>query len=387
MAKSSSNDHYAKVGLLMELARYRLDEVFDALGIRARLSGSRFIGRCPIHGGRRYGNFLFWPTGREDRAFWVCMSHHCERHFWGNVIGFVRGSMSHDLYGWEQPGDKEATHREATNELCRILGLEFDDLKPDMEAVERQRFDSAVFTLHGSHGQTKPSGPSRHTIREFLEIPSGYYVGRGYTSEVLDTYDVGLCQHPASDLYGRVVIPFYDEDGKTFVGAIGRSVHEECPRCGWCHSGTIACFTDGCRTIDYCKVRVSNRFNDKNHLYNYWYAKEDILKRRCVVVVEGAADVWRLVEAGIANCVAINGSSLSEPQQIALECSGATEILCLTDNDQAGENAYKQIKERCWFATTRRIHPVGVKDVGNLTVDDPLFDHIKDHMESKCKTK
>lgn len=369
----------------MEIAKNKIDDVFDALDINYRRNARKYVANCPIHGGDSQDSFILWPDGREGKAYWVCLSNHCERTFNCTVLGLVRGVLSHQINEWQGDGDDElkVSQDVAIEFLCKTLNVSWDSIKPDLDLAKRNQFVAAVEALTSTGKKSSTGICTRSKLRNMLETPSQYYIDRGYSPEILNRYDVGLCIHPQSDLYGRIVVPLYSNDGKFVVGCIGRSPFPECPNCGKHHHPKADC--DEYRPeIETCKWRCSKRFNDKNHLYNFWNANNHVIDcNRTIVVVEGCGDVWRLEEAGIHNAVALNGSDLTEPQQIAIECSGATHILCLTDSDKAGERAYVNMVKRCWFAKTTRLHAVGVKDVGELKIDDPLFDRIKDICQNR----
>ena len=58
-----------------------------------------------------------------------------------------------------------------------------------------------------------------------LEIPSKYYIDRGFLSETLVAFDVGECYNPNRQMYNRAVAPIYDEDC-SYIGCVGRSLDE-----------------------------------------------------------------------------------------------------------------------------------------------------------------
>lgn len=366
----------------MDTARNRPEDLFAALDVNVKKYGRKYIGCCPVHGGDSPDSLNFFPDGRKNKAFWLCLSNHCERSFDGSLLGFVQGVLSHQELGWESPDDtkRKVPRQRAVEWLCSFLQMPWEDIKADLSVAQRNQFISSVEAFTYSTPTRIQKGIcSQEKLRSFLEIPAKYYIERGYSPEILNRYDVGLCMYPESNLYGRVVVPIYSDDGQYVIGCIGRSTNPQCMECGKYHHPNQECFTPNCKMLDYVKWRCSNRFNDKNFLYNYWNANKFIIKaNRTIIVVEGCGDVWRLEEADIHNAVALNGSDLTDPQQIALECSGATHILCLTDNDKAGERAYQNMAKKCWFAKTTRLTPVGVKDVGELSTDDPLFDYIKE---------
>lgn len=374
-----------RIATLSDIARHRADELLDALDIRYHREAQAYVGPCPVHGGARPNAFRFYPNigVGKDMASWLCLTDKCHadddnepdpkkrRGFFPTLYGLVRGTLSHQRYGWERKGDREASNKETVDFLCEFAGVRFEDVDVDTSAAERQRMTSFMEILSG------PEAPERHDdcytrygLRAKLEIPATYYLARGISAETLDRYDIGLCIDPSHELHNRVVIPFYDSDHRLVRGCIGRSVHEVCPTCRMHHPAGDRCFRTGDLHTQYSKMKVADHFKASNYLYNYWFARGAVKTTRSVAIVEGAADVWRLVEAGIENCVALSGSALSERQQIILESSGAVDIYVLTDNDTAGERACEIIRGRCGrFARTHRPRLGGFKDVGEMSVE------------------
>lgn len=367
--------------MLMERALLRIDELFEELCIPVRRRSKRYSGPCPIHGGRQY-NFHLYPEGTKGcPGFWHCLSEHCESTFRANVIGLVRGVLSRQRLGWDKAGDNTVEWKDAVHWLSNWLEVDYATLEPDLDKFSRNKFAAGIEAFT----QTAPAPKgicSRETLRRHLEIPARYFIERDYSPALLDEYDVGFCSNPKSKLHNRVVVPIYDNDYQYVVGCIGRSLYPECKTCGQHHQGDMQC-PQRWEFAKYCKWKVPDDFNDKNYLYNMWRAKSEILSSRCVVIVEGVGDVWRLVSAGIPNVVGIFGSSLQESQIISLECSGATTVICLTDNDEAGDNVYKEIKQKCWFAANVFRPKFEGHDVGSLTEEYIVDSGLKKFIEMK----
>ena len=74
-------------------------------------------------------------------------------------------------------------------------------------------------------------------------------------------------------------------------------------------------------------------------------------------------------EAGVNNCVGIFGKKLSDQQERMLLKSGATTLIVLTDNDQAGRESKVDIKRRLGRFFTIIFPKMMSKDVGLLSVD------------------
>jgi 5S rRNA maturation endonuclease (ribonuclease M5) len=183
-------------------------------------------------------------------------------------------------------------------------------------------------------------------LRSKLKIPSQYYINRGYLPEILDKYDVGLCDDRSKPFYNRVVIPVYDDDYTCIVGYTARTILDRCNICGYYHLESEKC-PQKIEQWRYAKWLKNKDFHKSEYLYNYWFAKDEIKKTGKVILLEGPGDVLKLVQAGIPNVVGLFGTALTDQQKFILDCSGATTILIIGDNDLAGEKSADEIVEKC----------------------------------------
>ena len=119
----------------------------------------------------------------------------------------------------------------------------------------------------------------------------------------------------------------------------------------------------------------------ENHLYNFWFAKKQILESHTVLIVESPGNVWKLEENNIHNSVAIFGSSLSDMQKMILDSSGAMNIVILTDNDEAGKKAAQQIKNKCQNTYRIFIPQISKPDIGDMTTQE-IDTEIKQYLGS-----
>jgi DNA primase len=181
-------------------------------------------------------------------------------------------------------------------------------------------------------------------------------------------------------MFNRIVVPIYDNDYKYMVGCTGRSIFEKCSKCSAYHSDNNECPTKD-KSWMYPKWKHSLDFKSQNYLYNFWFAKEHILKTSTAILVESPGNVWRLEENEIHNSVAIFGSSLSDRQKILLDSSGAMNLVILTDNDDAGHKAAQQIKTKCQNTYRIFIPKISKPDVGEMTKEE-IKNEITDYLES-----
>jgi DNA primase len=205
-------------------------------------------------------------------------------------------------------------------------------------------------------------------VRKALDIPANYYLQRGYSKNILDKYDIGLCNNPNKEMFDRIVVPVYDQQHSRMVGCSGRSIHEKCQKCSYYHNPNTDCVGNE-YGWKYSKWKHNKDFKSKDQLYNLWFSKEYILKTGIAVIVESPGNVWRLEEAGIKNSVAIFGTSLSDRQKMLLDCSGAMSLLVLLDSDEAGQLGTKQIYDKCHRTYNVKTLSILTNDIADMDVD------------------
>lgn len=355
------------MNLLSQLVCYQLDELFEKLDVDLRPSGKIYIGCCPIHEGDNYSALNLYPDHDIIPGMWRCNTHHCEHIFCKTIIGFIRGVLSRKYYGWteNEPKKNMAPFMKVINWICKLLKRSLDDIKINEQTEERHQFAAQIMAFKQAT-QTNTSGLSRNMVRKRLQIPANYYLNRGYKAETLDRFDVGLCVSPNKEMRDRVVVPIYEETGKSAIAFSGRSIYEKCQQCNRHHNADINCPTDKERKL-CTKWRHSG--NTGQSLYNWWNAKKSVMEAGHIILVEGPGDVWRLHEAGIDNAVAMMGADLTDSQQIILEKSGAMKVTIIRDNDTAGEMCEHKLTEELKYYKTNFIVP-SKKDVGDMTVSD-----------------
>ena len=92
-------------------------------------------------------------------------------------------------------------------------------------------------------------------------------------------------------------------------------------------------------------------------------------KTRTLFLVEGQGDAWKLWECGVANVVGLFGKDISGQQRKLLLRSGATTLIILTDNDQAGRESKIKIKRDMGRLFTLIFPKMNTKDLGTMNID------------------
>jgi len=323
----------------------RIEELLDHFDLEYRLSSKMIMMKCPIHDGDNPSALNLYYEGDQYRGNWICHTHGCEKVFRNSILGFLRGVLSKQKLDWSQDNDQVISFEETLQFAIDFTQCNISNIQINPVEKNKTNFTNMVKTFNDSvHKHQTKIDPS--LLKRNLTIPARYYIDRGYTPEVLNKYDVGVCNTPGKAMYQRVVVPIYDTDHQYVIGCTGRSIFKQCSQCKKYHHHNDQC-PDSSNLWKYSKWKHSNGFKADSSLYNYWFAKKHILSSNTIILVESPGNVWRLEEAGFHNSVGLFGSALSEKQKSIIDGSGAMNIILLMDNDKAGNLATQQIVQKC----------------------------------------
>ena len=137
--------------------------------------------------------------------------------------------------------------------------------------------------------------------------------------------DLGLTNADGTDFFqDRIMIPIHDARGKA-IGFGGRIYQTK--------SGS-----------KYINPKETKLFHKSDVLYNYHRACEVVKKDKTLILMEGYFDVIRASTAGIDNCVAPMGTSLTKEQIQLIKRVAERVILCF-DGDEPGRLATEKAIE------------------------------------------
>lgn len=348
--KTLSQPELAKV---CELLSERVGPLLDRLGVEYVEYPNRFSFPCPVHGGDSPEGCSIFTEGDTSTGNWKCWTCHCEEEWKENIFGFIRGVLSY------QSGNNVCLN-EAFNFCLEFLG------KSKIESSEMKQVNNGTKSKLVDLFQKKYISPeqkfSRESIQSKLDIPSSYYIDRGYKEETLRVFDVGDCSEFAKPMCNRAVVPIYDIND-SYLGCVGRDKTEK-SRQKWLHSKGFK----------------------KNSLYGINTAKnfmEDGFKCPTLFILEGQGDVWRMYESGYRNSVSIFGSSLSDDQLVLLEEIGVMSLIIMTDYDDAGKKAAQQIVKKGGRRFNYYRPTISMKDVGDMSIEqlrlelDPQLENME----------
>lgn len=370
MKKTKYHSHnQQKLKILSDRICDRIEDLLSYLNIEYRNSGKFISMSCPIHGGDNVSAFNLYPEGERYRGNWKCRSHGCEEVFKSSILGFIRGVLSHQDYGWQKNGDKTYTFDESISFAEKFINQRLSDIKVDKKHIEKSTFSNVVSFIAKTDSNTNENIklPKRPQVRKLLSIPSPYFISRGFSAEILDKYDVGDCLSDSKEMSNRAVVPIYDIDNKFMIGCSGRSISNKCGLCNHYHDSDCPRDND---LYKYSKWKHSANFKSQDNLYNFWFAKEHIKESRKAIIVESPGNVWKLEEAGIHNAVAIFGTNLSNYQKMLLDTSGAMTLIIGMDNDDPGHKAAESIISKCHKIYNIHKLIISKNDIGEMSVDE-----------------
>lgn len=369
MTKTSRSYNQYQLKAICDKLCDNIEPLLAVLNIdHLRHNGKMICGECPIHSGDNKSAFNLYPEGDSYRGNWKCRTHNCEKTFQASIIGFIRGVLSNQTLGWVKHGDETVSFQDTIKFIESFLGNNLSSIKISKKEIEKNNF-AALIKHIAPPTVINESRISRHSVRQSLIIPSEYFVNRGFNRNILDKYDVGLCNKPEKEMYNRAVVPIYDIEYKFVVGCSGRSIFDKCNGCGCYHDPQDKC-PNSEEKWKFPKWKHNKDFKSQNHLYNMWNAKKHILDSGKVIIVESPGNVWKLEECGIHNSVGIFGSSMSDRQKILLDGSGAMTIILIMDNDEAGRKAAASIANKCKNTYNVSSITISKSDIGDMTIEE-----------------
>lgn len=172
---------------------------------------------------------------------------------------------------------------------------------------------------------------------------------RPFKHETLKKWQIGFC--PPHLIYpsfpyirGRIITPIWDSYGNV-VSLAGRKIESLAENIldHFYEDFGSSKGMDIFATWDRSKW-INEPYDKHRHLYGLNINKRDIIQSGYALVVEGNLSVVSLWDHGVKNAIATCGTSLSK-FQISLVSRYASQIVILTDSDQAGMNAAEKFVE------------------------------------------
>ena len=114
MTKKSPSYDQSQIKLLCDNICEKIESLLNLFHLDYKNNNQNMISMCcPIHEGDNPSAINIYYSGDNSRGNWKCRTHNCEKIFKGSIIGFIRGVLSKQKYGWEKQGDKTCSFAEA----------------------------------------------------------------------------------------------------------------------------------------------------------------------------------------------------------------------------------------------------------------------------------
>lgn len=280
--------------------------------------GRNYFAVCPFHDDHNPSMSI--SPEKQIYTCFVCGAH-------GNVFNFI---MDYE----------NVTFYDALRMVADKVGIHLDNvpIKKKSNSVFDKMYE--IFDISNKFYQNNLLTKDGNNARVYLN-------NRGFTDDIINEFQVGLSTNSKltkvlcnkgfdndillksgissggdNGIYdtftNRIMFPLWDINGRV-VGFSGRIYNKS-------------------DTSKYINSKESEIFKKGSLIYNYHRAKEEIRKKKFVIIVEGFMDVIALYKAGIYNVVAMMGTAVTNEQAKLLKKLSTNIILCF-DGDKAGEKA------------------------------------------------
>ena len=319
-------------------------KIMDCFGLDLEENNRFFVGSCPVHGGDNLTAFNFYHQGESYSGNWQCHTRQCEETFVSSPIGLIRGLLSRAKLNWDTPGDEIVSFADTLSWCESFFGC-----KVSQEINTYSEDDSLTRCINYAYNDLKIPYSfkiSSQAFKDKVQIPSKYFINRGFSPETITTFGVGQCSAPGKPMNGRAVVPVYDIDGQSVIACSGRSIYAKCELCKGFHSDLMPCPNPKyARALS--KWKHSPNFPGEHMLYNYHNAAPEIKKSGIAILVEGCPNVWKLWEPGFKMGLPPFRAKFSEHQKKLLDTTGAVAIIIVPDAGEAGSKMVKSIEKQC----------------------------------------
>ena len=307
------------------LAAAKIEEVVGDF-VKLHRSGSNLKGLCPFHE-EKTPSFMVSPSKN------ICKCFGCGKG--GTPVNFIM--------------EKEhLTFPEALRYLADKYHIEIKEKELTSEEMKAQSMRESMMQVN--------KFAAEYFVKTLWNTDEGKSVGlsylrsRGITDEMIKKFKIGYCPDRYSAFYEEAVKSGFDPKVLTDVGLCTKGEKHTTDRFRGrvifpVHSisgrevafGGRALKMDE-KTAKYVNSPESLIYHKSNELYGIYFAKNEIVKKDNVYLVEGYTDVTSMHQSGIENVVASSGTSLTYGQ-INMIHRFTSNITVLYDGDSAGIKA------------------------------------------------
>ena len=283
--------------------------------------GKNYFGVCPFHDDHS-------PSMSVSREKQIYRCFTCGAS--GNVLTFV---MNYENIGFV----------DALKKLGDKVGIHLDIKSSQKDSKYSEFYD--IYKLSTNFYKNNLNSPLGEEAREYLN-------SRKITEDMIKTFDIGLS---LNDSLSKMLVKKYDSKKLIDIGLSheynGKIADLFLNRIMFPIKdlfGNVVAYSgrkyDNSDAPKYINTKETVIFKKGNVLYNYFDAKEEIRRKKEIIICEGFMEVIRLYSIGVKNVVALMGTSFTNDQLEVIKKLNVNVVLNL-DNDNPGKLAAFQIGE------------------------------------------
>ena len=307
------------------IAAAKIEEVVGDF-VKLHRSGSNLKGLCPFHE-EKTPSFMVSPSKN------ICKCFGCGKG--GTPVNFIM--------------EKEhLTFPEALRYLADKYHIEIKERELTSEEMKAQSMRESMMQVNKFAAEYFVN--TLWNTDEGKSVGLSYLRSRGITDEMIKKFKIGYCPDRYTAFYDEAVKSGFDPKVLVQVGLCSQGEKHTTDRFRGrvifpVHSisgrevafGGRALKMDE-KTAKYVNSPESLIYHKSNELYGIYFAKNEIVKKDNVYLVEGYTDVTSMHQSGIENVVASSGTSLTYGQ-INMIHRFTSNITVLYDGDSAGIKA------------------------------------------------
>lgn len=283
--------------------------------------GKNYFGVCPFHDDHS-------PSMSVSREKQIYRCFTCGAS--GNVLTFV---MNYENIGFV----------DALKKLGDKVGIHLDIKSSQKDSKYSEFYD--IYKLSTNFYKNNLNSPLGEEARKYLN-------SRKITEDMIKTFDIGLS---LNDSLSKMLVKKYDSKKLIDIGLSheynGKIADLFLNRIMFPIKdlfGNVVAYSgrkyDNSDAPKYINTKETVIFKKGNVLYNYFSAKEEIRRKKEIIICEGFMEVIRLYSIGVKNVVALMGTSFTNDQLEVIKKLNVNVVLNL-DNDDPGKLAAFQIGE------------------------------------------
>jgi len=285
-------------------------DIVDVVGsyVQLKKQGSNYTALCPFHA-EKTPSFVVSPAKQIYHCFGCQAS--------GDAIKFV---MEIEKLSYPEAIEKLASMYNFKLEYTTSVNIPKTDLLQKVNAFYIQE----LYKNPHAHNYLKQRGIKESTIEKFAlgYAPDAQRQFRFFKDAKLDLKELKMLgvlsesgDYPR--LIERITFPIFSPSGK-IIAMGGRTISNH-----------------PAKYINFTNTKI---FNKSKTFYGLNFAREHILRKKEVIIVEGYMDVIMLHQAGYKTAVATLGTALTQEHLPQLQKLSA-EVILSYDGDTAGINA------------------------------------------------